>query len=142
MMNASFFSQVNFLHVFVAGLAYWIIGALWYMALFSKPWAAGVAKWGLKIGEKPDNAVMIKKMVISFLLNLCGALVVAWFIHILFSNSAIVGAKIGFCGALLAVVAMGTGDNWLSKPMSVFIVDASYHILGLTLCGVIIGGWH
>ena len=141
MLNIQFISEINYLHVIVAGLVYWVVGAIWYMGVFSKPWAAGVEKWGIK-NNKPDSGTMMKKMVVSLLCNLGAAFIIAWFIHNETGYNAIVGSKIGFCGGLLAVLAFSTGDNWLSKPMSTYLVDATYHIAGLTVCGAIIGAWH
>ena len=32
--------RTNYLAVFVAAVAYWVLGALWYGVLFNKPWMA------------------------------------------------------------------------------------------------------
>ncbi len=142
MLNIRFLSDVSYLHVFVAGLAYWVMGSIWYMAVFSKPWAAGVAKWGIKMGEKPDSGTMMRKMIVSLICNIGGAFFLAWFIRNEYAYNAIYGAKIGFTGGIIAVMAFTTGDNWLGKPMSTWLVDATYHVAGLTVCGVILGAWH
>src|ERR1022692_3231385 len=99
MLNIQFLSEVNYLHVLVAGLAYSVLGSIWYMAVFSKPWAAGVEKWGIKMGEKPSSGTMMKKMVVSLLCNIGAALIIAWFVHNEFAT-AVIGAKIGFCGGV------------------------------------------
>ena len=32
------YGDMNWLAVFCAGLAYWLVGAIWYSVLFSKAW--------------------------------------------------------------------------------------------------------
>src|SRR5438309_1250903 len=39
-MDASNFSNLNWLHVLVAALGYFVLGALWYSPLFGKRWVA------------------------------------------------------------------------------------------------------
>jgi len=34
------YGDMNWLAVFCAGLAYWLVGAIWYSVLFSKAWRA------------------------------------------------------------------------------------------------------
>ncbi len=38
-MNTEFLNNINWLAVLVAGIAYWVLGALWYSkVLFAKKW--------------------------------------------------------------------------------------------------------
>ena len=40
------YGDMNWLAVFCAGLAYWLLGAIWYSAIFSKMWRSAVeAAW-------------------------------------------------------------------------------------------------
>ena len=37
-MNSEFLSNLNWLHILVATIAYFMLGAIWYSFLFSKKW--------------------------------------------------------------------------------------------------------
>src|SRR5712692_4464601 len=56
---------MNWLAIICAAAAYWIIGAIWYMALFGKIWAAGIQQHGVKL----EPSGMPAKMIGNFICN-------------------------------------------------------------------------
>src|SRR5262249_8711441 len=40
---------MNWIPIIGAAAAYWVLGAIWYMALFGKIWAAGIQQHGVKL---------------------------------------------------------------------------------------------
>jgi hypothetical protein len=40
---------MNWLAIICAAVAYWILGWLWYSALFGKIWVAGLEQHGVKL---------------------------------------------------------------------------------------------
>jgi uncharacterized protein DUF1761 len=65
--------KTNYAAVFVSALAYWILGAVWYGALFNKPW---MALENISMEQaKTMNPVL--PYIITFVLNLVIAFVLA-----------------------------------------------------------------
>jgi len=42
------YGDMNWLAIVCAGLTYWLLGAVWYSALFSKAWSSAVDQHGVK----------------------------------------------------------------------------------------------
>src|SRR5437763_3136182 len=64
---------MNWTAIICAAAAYWIIGAIWYMALFGKIWAAGIQQHGIKL----EPSGMPAKMIGNFICNLVAAIIMA-----------------------------------------------------------------
>src|ERR1700726_4878905 len=90
----------NYVAVFVAALAYWLLGAVWYSALFNKPWMA------LEhiTAEQVSGTNPVTPYIIAFILNLVIAFVLAQLCAWRNANTAPRGAAqgiliwIGFAG--------------------------------------------
>src|SRR5258708_5730003 len=70
------FSDINYLAWFVAGVAYWLVGMLWFSVIVGKSWAKEMVKEGLKV-KKPTSKEMTTKSIATFVLNLVVALGIA-----------------------------------------------------------------
>jgi hypothetical protein len=81
----------NYVAVFVAALAYWLLGALWFAVLFSKPWMA------LEHITPEQAGAMnpIAPYIISFILNLVIAFFLAQLCAWRNANTAARGAALG-----------------------------------------------
>jgi len=56
------YGDMNWLAIVCAGLAYWLLGAVWYSALFSKVWRSAVEQHGVKLGQ-PNQSGMATKLI-------------------------------------------------------------------------------
>jgi len=74
------YGDMNWLAVFCAGLAYWLLGAIWYSAIFSKMWRSAVEAHGVKVCQ-PNQGGMGIKLIVTLVCNLIAALVLARVIH-------------------------------------------------------------
>jgi len=70
------YGDMNWLAVFCAGLAYWLLGAIWYSAIFSKMWRSAVEEHGVKVCQ-PNQGGMGIKLIVTLVCNLIAALVLA-----------------------------------------------------------------
>ncbi len=137
-----FFSEVNYLAVFVAALAYFILGALWYSVLFGKYWMKGIEEMGIKM-TKPDKGKMGAMMVKSFIANLLCAFSMAFILHLSGAYNLMGGIKLGIvggCGLTLGSQLMVA--NWQGTKSGVVAVDVGYQVLGVVLVSTIIAVWH
>jgi hypothetical protein len=129
--------HVNWLAVLAAAVSSFVLGGIWYSALFSKPWqaAAGVSDAQMKGGNKPAMFAG------AFLLSLVQAVVFAFFE----GPTATVqfGAAIGFAAGLCWVAA-GIGMTYIfeRRSLKLLLINGGYATLQFTIIGAILGAWH
>lgn len=131
-------SQLNWLAVLIAAIVYFFFGALWYMALFSKPWAKAV---GMSMDTPPSGGAMAGMMAKSFLSNLLTAIALG--LLVVYSHSggdwiraAKIGAVVGFG---IAGASFWQTYNWTHKPFSLWVIDTGYTTIGCAISAGIIG---
>lgn len=130
--------KTNYAAVFVSALAYWILGAVWYGVLFSKPW---MALEHLN-PEQAQSMNPVLPYVITFVLNLLIAFVLAQICSWRNANTAARGALvgivlwIGFIGPVTYTTYM-----YEMRPKQLFAINELYSLAGLLLMGMILGAW-
>jgi hypothetical protein len=129
--------QVNYWAILVSALSTFMIGGLWYSpAVFGKAWIRenGFTEEDLK------NSNMIKIFGLSFLLALVAGINLAMFLGP--DTSAWMGAFYGFLAGF-GWVATFIGTHYLfeRKSFTLFLINAGYSIVSLTIMGLIIGVW-
>lgn len=129
--------SVNWLAVLAAALSSFLLGGLWYSALFAKAWqsAAGLTDEQVRGGNK---AVIFGG---SFVLALIASATFAFFLGDKIGPQE--GALYGLCAGLTWVAA-SFGINYLfeRRPLKLFLINGGYHTLQFTLIGLILGAWH
>ncbi len=135
------FSSINFLAVFVAALASFAIGSLWYSPiLFGRAWQKelGFSDEYLKEGN------MGKIFGSSFVLMCVMALGMAMLIQGHFEQdvSWLDGLKHGlYVGIVFVGTSMGINMLYQRKSMKLWFIDAGYQILFLAMMGAILAAW-
>jgi len=130
--------RTNYMAVFVAAVAYWLLGALWYGVLFSKPW---MALENMTI-EQAQSFNPVIPYIVSFLLELLIAYSVAQLCLWRNANTAGRGASvgvlvwIGFVGPIAFMSYM-----FEMRPKTLFAINEFYPLAGLVLMGAILGAW-
>lgn len=129
--------QVNWLAVIVAALSTFLIGGLWYSpAVFGKAWMKenGFTEESMKGGN------MAKIFGLAFLLGFIASINLAMFLGN--ETDATMGAFYGFLAGF-GWVATFVGTHYLfeRKSFKLFLINAGYSIVALTVMGVIIGAW-
>jgi hypothetical protein len=128
----------NYVAVFVAALAYWVVGAVWYGVMFNKPWMA------LEhiTPEQASGANPVTPYIIAFVLNLVIAFFLAQLCAWRNANTAARGAAlgiliwIGFLGPVTYTTYM-----FEMRPKQLFAINEFYSLVGLCLMGAILGVW-
>lgn len=131
--------EVNIWAVLVAAVASFLLGGVWYSALFAKVWDREVwAAMPPDLRPKPKSPPVV--FGVSFVLSLIAAFVFAMFLGpdpgIGFGAAA--GAAAGFCW-----VSASFGINYLfsARSLKLWLIDAGYNTLQFTLYGLILGLW-
>lgn len=124
--------QINWLGVLLAALSSFLIGGVWYNALFTKKWQQAT---GLKETELQKG--MQRVFIGSFLLSLIMAANLAFFIG---DEGATFGLLAGFAVGF-GWIAAAFGINYLfeRKSFSLYVINAGYNIVTATVMGLIIG---
>ncbi len=126
--------EINWLAVGAAAVSSFILGGVWYSALFAKAWqgAAGLTDAQVKAG----NPALIFGG--SFVLALIASATFAIFLgpDIDAATGALYGLTAGLCW-----VAGSFGINYLfeRKSLTLFLINGGYHTLQFTLIGAILG---
>jgi hypothetical protein len=125
----------NVLAILLSAFATFMVGGIWYGALFAKAWAKenGFSEADLKKG---NQALIFGG---SFLLALVASTALAILIDVDadLKFGTIVGLIAGIC------VSVGFGINYLfeMKTLKLFLINATYNLVTFTLMGAILGQW-
>jgi hypothetical protein len=126
--------QLNYLALFAAALSTFLIGGLWYSpAVFGKIWMRenGLTEEEMKKGN------MIKIFGLSFLLAVISAVNLAMFMGP--ENNPVMGALWGFlAGTGWVATFVGTHYLFERKSFKLFMINAGYSIVALTIMGIIL----
>jgi hypothetical protein len=129
----------NYVAVFAAALAYWLLGAVWYSVLFQKPW---MALENITPEQARSAGSPLAPFIISFVLNLVIAFVLAQLCSWRNANTAARGAAlgiliwIGFLGPVTYTTYM-----YEMRPKQLFAINEFYVLVGMCLMGAIMGAW-
>ncbi|MEO0566186.1 MAG: DUF1761 domain-containing protein [Pseudomonadota bacterium] len=128
---------MDILNVFIAGLASYMFGAFWYIAL-SKPWMAAA---GVEQGEdgKPING----SDPVPYILGLVCAVIVAAAMNQFFTKADIIGIGSGAIwgfgiGSCLATPWILTNYGFAGRPPKLMFIDGAYATIGCTIIGTIL----
>ena len=136
------FDHLNWLAILVAAFAYFALGALWYSkAMFAPRWIAD-----LKIDvNSPDAKKGMGAMFGgSFVLMFIQSLAIAMLAQRLGTHGAgwMSGLKLGaVTGGCLCAATIGVNYLYEKKPISLFLINGGYAIVGNIIAAVIICSW-
>ena len=126
--------EFNYLGIALAALSTFLIGGLWYSpAVFGKAW---MKENGFK-EEDMKGGNMVKIFGIAFVLGLISAINLAMFMGP--EKNPSMGALWGFlAGAGWVATFVGTHYLFERRSFKLFLINAGYSIVALTVMGVII----
>lgn len=131
--------QVNWLAVLLCGVAYMVLGSLWYSPmLFANPW---MKELGLgKMGGGNGKDKLMKLMAISFVLSLFLAAMLGMMVKTMNAMTAVDGAKTGFL-AWISFVAPVIGINYLyeGRSLKLYGITAGFMAITFVVMGAILG---
>ena len=133
-------SKTNHLAVIVSALVYFVIGGLWFGALFSRPWMAAVGKTAEELQKTtmPVGALYVLAFITS--------LILCYTLNALLQRggkqSAGEGVKLGI-GLWIGIVATTAGPIFMFSGLSLrlFLLDTGYPLVAMIISGAIIGAW-
>jgi hypothetical protein len=137
-MTPSLFSGLNYWAVLAAAVSAFVIGGLWYSpVLFGRIWQrqTGLTDAQLQAG----NPARI--FGVSFVLALVAALALAALLGPGPSLARAFQVAV-LCGAAFVGTSFGINYLFEHKSLTLFLVNAGYHLAQFAVVGLILGLWH
>lgn len=137
--------QLNYLHVIVAAIAYFAVGAVWFTPIgFAKPWMEG---YGITMPTDPEIQKKMKKempkyMGITLVLCFVGTVALACLQGVIGTNGVMSGVKLGIAAGSFVGVAFAMSHLHTRKSFKLTLIDSGYHIVGLSIASIILSVWH
>jgi uncharacterized membrane protein len=135
-------SELNWLAVLVAAIAYFAIGAVWYAPpVFGRVWMAAGGMSMPEAGTRPSAAIYVTPLVGSVLSAIALGMLAEASATDTLGEGIVLGlvVAIGFAVSIAFVTAQFESQK--PKPMVWGAVNAGYHVVGNLLAAVIIASW-
>jgi hypothetical protein len=130
---------INHAAVWLSAILYFIFGAAWYTA-FSVQWLAGIGKTREQLEQAMGSSPT--PYIIAFVAALAIAYTLARVLQKFDLRSPARGALggallgLGFIGAAIA-----TNYGFEARPLSLWLINTGYVVIGMAVMGAIIGPW-
>jgi hypothetical protein len=139
-MNNDLLSDINWLAVLVAAVAYFMLGAIWYSkALFAPKWAKLV---GLNMNSDSNKKGLGAMMMGSFILILVTCIAQAFLVVRMDLFVLTSGLKLGLItGLCFATTAVSISFIYEKRPTALYFIDCGYHLVGHIAAAIILVMW-
>lgn len=138
-MDTTVFSDINWLAVLVAALAYFVVGALWYAPLFGKTW---VKHHKIDVNDPEMKKGVAGTFVSSFLLMIVTCIGLAILISRMELTELMSGVKLGLLtGIFFSMTSISITYLYLKKPAALHFIEGLYHVVGQIVAAIIICLW-
>lgn len=125
---------LNWLAIVVGTVAFFLVGAVWYTALFGKPWQREV---GLSDEQLSGGRNMMAIFGLCLLLEFIVVLMLGhMFARLQPSDHVKMMMATGFA---LAIMSPAIGINYLyqRKSLKLFLIDAGHFVVGMSVVGLV-----
>lgn len=133
------FAGLNYIAIVVAAVAGWLVGAVWYGALFSKPWQAA------------NNIVPDKTRAVSplpFILVFVAQLVMAWVLAGVLAHlgpgqvtirNGVISAAFLWLG--FVITTMAANNTFVGRKPVLLLIDGGHWLVVMVVIGAVIGAF-
>lgn len=131
-------TAINWLSVLAAFVAYFLLGPLWYLVLFPKPYRAALGKEN-EPAPPPALIFIIGPAVCCLLITItCAVLLYA--LHIdSYGNALAFALLVGFGYLVTNTVNVAINPN-IPRPLFYGLITGSFHLVGMILVNLILVG--
>jgi hypothetical protein len=129
-------TTINWLSVLAAFAAYFLLGALWYLVLFPKPYRASLGKEN-ELAPPPAPLFIIGPAVCSLVVTItCAVLLYALQINS-YGNALAFALVVGFGYLFTNTVNIAINPN-IPRPLFYGLITGSFHVVGMVLVNLIL----
>ena len=139
-MDTTFFSNINWLAILIAGLAFFMLGALWYSKiLFAPKW---IAYHKIDVNDPELKKGTAAIMTGSLLMMIIVSIILAILIERMQLSGWMSGLKLGLLTGLgFATTAISITYLYTKKPFGLHLIDCGYHVVGHIIVAIILCSW-
>ena len=139
-MNTGIFSNINWLAVLVAAVAYFLLGAIWYSALFRNAWIKAA---GVNVNDPNAKKGMAGLMISSFITIIITTIGLALIISRIGGPGGwMTGCKVGLiAGICFSAATICNAYLYEKRPMALLAINSFYNIFGCVIAGIVISVW-
>ena len=133
-------TDLNFLAILVAALVFFVVGGVWYAAVFGKAWQNA-------LNLNPDETAQAqqdfpKALAVWFLSGLLVSFVVANLVRVLGVTTFGAGIMVGFWAWLGFALPLNLNSLAFEKrSLHVFLINAGFYWVAFALMGGILAVW-
>ena len=141
-MSFDVLSDLNWLAVLVAALAYFAIGALWYAPpVFGRVWAEAGGLPTPDPSSRPSPAIYLTPLIGSLLSAIALGMIAKASGTDTFEEGIVLGlvVAVGFAISIAFVTAQFESEK--PKPMVWGAVNGGYHVVGNLIAAIIVASW-
>ena len=133
-------AKINYWAVVVAGVLYWILGAIWY-GLFSGRFIA-LMRWTPEDLARLQAQGSAKELVLAFATSMLTAYVLAHFVRYAGARTGLDGALTGFWAFVGFVLTTNLAAViFEGRPAGLYLISMGYNLVALLLMGVLLAVW-
>ncbi|NOT93355.1 DUF1761 domain-containing protein [Ferruginibacter sp.] len=139
-MNTEFLNDINWLAVLVAGIAYWMLGALWYSLLFKNKWLEYTKINPNDPEAKKGAGVMFGGSLVMMIVTAIGLAIIVNRLEL--TACWMSGLKLGaITGLLFGSTAISISYLYEKRPFGLYLINCGYTVLGNIIAAIIICCW-
>ncbi|HWR33717.1 MAG TPA: DUF1761 domain-containing protein [Chitinophagaceae bacterium] len=138
-MGTDLFSNLPWLQIIAAGVAYFILGAVWYSFIFKNAW---IKASGVNVSDPNMKKGVAQTMLTSLVLMIIASIGIAIFLNRIGPSSWMSGAKVGLvAGVCFSATAVSISYLYEKRPWALHFINAGYNVAGCVLSGIILAAW-
>jgi hypothetical protein len=138
-MGTDFLSHINWLAVLVAGIAYFLLGAIWYSFLFKNAW---IRLSGVNMNDPNLKKGVGQTMFLSFILMLIASAGLAILLVYFQPHTLELGIKLGLLvGVCFSATAVSISYLYEKRPLGIYFINGGYNVVGTILAAIVLCLW-
>ena len=138
-MGTEIFSNLNWLAILAGGVAYFLLGAIWYSFIFKNAW---IKSSGVNVNDPNMKKGMAQTMFSSLVLMIICSLGLALILSKVGPTSWMSGAKVGLvAGVCFSATGICISYLYEKRPWALHFINAGYNVAGCVISGIILSVW-
>ena len=138
-MSSEIFSNINWLAVIVAGLAYFMLGAIWYSFIFKNAWLKAA---NVNVNDPNMKGGVAQIMLTSLILMIIASLGIALILSKISPQTTMTGVKVGLlAGLCFSVTGISISYLYEKRPLALHLINGAYNTVGCVIAGIILAVW-
>jgi len=129
-------TDINWLSVLLAFVVYFLLGALWYLGLFARPYKVSLGKANETLNNQ--SALFMVGPGVCVLVSILATTVLLYALHITTYGEALRLAALVGVGYLVANTTNIAINPNIPRPLLYSAITSAYHLVGITLTCLIL----